>query len=61
MTKAEIPFYFLPRLLGLGYMFFDLEVRNTKSWKGKLSEWSVEQSVRICEKFPARQVGVEAR
>lgn len=38
MTKAEIPFYFLPRLLGLGYMFFDFEVRNKKSWKGKVND-----------------------
>ena len=38
MTKAEIPFYFLPRLLGLGYMFFDFEVRNKKSWKGTVND-----------------------
>ena len=30
MTKAEIPLYSLPKVLGFGYMFFDFEVRNTK-------------------------------
>lgn len=38
MTKAEIPFYFFPGLLGFGYMFIDFEVRNTKLHKGKVND-----------------------
>ena len=51
MIKAEIPFHFLPRLLGLGYMFFDFEVRNTKSWKGKVND-QLNKVLEFVKSFP---------
>ena len=38
MTKAEIPFYSLPKLLGFCYMFFDFEVRNKKKKKRNVND-----------------------